>query len=368
MSPSFCPFSFLRLSPGASPDGIDQLAGCCYKKLGRTPERLHRSTLTYARFLTFAALYTQPMDLLLYIGIFVVSLATLLKASDWFVDSAESIGLSLGISPFIIGVTIVAFGTSLPELATSIASVYAGESQIVVGNVIGSNITNIALVLGLTAIIVKKIEMENDLWLIDMTFLWASAFVLWFVLQDLSLSTFECILLLLGLALFLTYSFKSNKAAEEVENRPKAENKHYLLLLLGGVLVYFGADYTIFAITEISTILQIPPKLIALSAVAIGTSLPEVVVSLSAARRGKASIAIGNVLGSNVFNTFIVMGVPGLLGNLEIPADISAFYLPLMIVMTVLFGVMAFDRVITRWEGWILLLFYLMFMGQIFQS
>ena len=309
------------------------------------------------------------MDLLLYFGIFIVSLATLLKASNWFVDSAESIGLSLGISPFIIGVTIVAFGTSLPELATSIASVYAGESEIVVGNVIGSNITNIALVLGLTAVVVKNIEMESDLWLIDMTFLWASAFLLWFVLQDLSLSAFECLLLLLGLALFLVYSFKSNTtAAAAAEKHPRAQSKHYALLLVGGGLVYLGADYTIFAIIKISTILQVPSKLIALSAVAIGTSLPEVVVSLSAARRGKASIAIGNVLGSNVFNTFIVMGVPGLLGQLEIPADITAFYLPLMIAMTVLFGVMSFDRVITRWEGWILLLFYILFLGQIFQS
>ena len=162
----------------------------------------------HAKYVTFAGLLTLPMDLLIYIVSFIASLATLLKASDWFVDSAEAIGLSLGISPFIIGVTIVAFGTSLPELATSIASVFAGESEIVIGNVVGSNITNIALVLGLTAVVVKKIEIENDLWLIDMTFLWASAFLLWFVLYDLQLNTFECILLLLGLALFLTYSFK----------------------------------------------------------------------------------------------------------------------------------------------------------------
>lgn len=307
------------------------------------------------------------MDLLLYTGIFIAALATLLKASNWFVDAAESIGLSLGISPFIIGVTIVAFGTSLPELATSIASVFAGQSEIVVGNVVGSNITNIALVLGLTAIVVKNIHLDNDLWLIDMSFLWASAFLLWFVLADLHLSTFECLLLILGLVLFLIYSFKGNERAESAD-RPKALPKHYLFLLLGALFVYLGADYTIYAITEISTILTIPPKLIALSAVAIGTSLPEVVVSLTAARRGKASIAIGNVLGSNIFNTFIVMAIPGLMGKLEIPPDIISFYLPLMVVMTILFGVMAFDRLITRWEGWILLLFYLLFLGQIVQS
>jgi len=306
------------------------------------------------------------MDLLLYGGIFIVSLATLLKASDWFVDSAEAIGLSLGISPFIIGVTIVAFGTSLPELAASIAAVLAGQSEIVIGNVVGSNITNIALVLGLTAVIVKKIYLESDLWLIDMSFLWCSSFLLWFVLQDLQFSTFECLLFLAGIILFLIYSFRGNKR-EAVEDRPKVLPRHYLLLVVGGVLVYFGASYTIFAISKISTLLAVPPKLIALTAVAIGTSLPEIVVSLSAARRGKSDIAIGNVLGSNIFNTFVVMAIPGLIGPLEIPADIQSFYVPMMIAMTVLFGVMALDRVITRWEGWILLLFYLLFLGETLQ-
>ena len=103
------------------------------------------------------------MDALLYFGLFVVSLLVLLKASDWFIDSAERIGLSLGVSPFIIGVTIVAFGTSLPELATSIASVFSGESEIVVGNVVGSNITNIALVLGLAALGFLAVEETHKL-------------------------------------------------------------------------------------------------------------------------------------------------------------------------------------------------------------
>lgn len=304
------------------------------------------------------------MDLLLQIGIFVVSLGALLKASDWFVDSAEAIGLSWGVSPFIIGVTIVAFGTSLPELATSIAAVLAGQSEIVVGNVVGSNITNIAMVLGISAIVAKNIKLDNDLWQIDMSFLWASAFLFWFMIYDAHLSVFECILMLACLGVFLAYSFGSGQKASK-EDRPVATAKHYGLLVLGGVLIYFSANYTIYAVTEISTILQIPPKIIALSAVAIGTSLPEVVVSVSAARRGKAGIAIGNVLGSNVFNTFVVMGVPGLIGNLDIPADILSFYLPLMIAMTILFGVMSLDRVITRWEGAILLLFYTIFLAEL---
>ena len=112
------------------------------------------------------------MDLLYYTLLFVVSLAVLLKASDWFIDSAERIGLSLGISPFIIGVTIVAFGTSLPELAASIVAVLKDESELVISNVVGSNITNIALVLGLTAVVVKKIELDYNIWHIDMPYLW----------------------------------------------------------------------------------------------------------------------------------------------------------------------------------------------------
>lgn len=310
------------------------------------------------------------MDLLLYIGIFIVSLAALLKASDWFVDSAEAVGLSLGIPPYIIGVTIVAFGTSLPELATSIASVYSNNSEIVVGNVIGSNISNIALVLGLTAVAVKKIEMEYNIWHIDIPFLWGSAFMLWFVLSDFHVSVFECILFLVGIVIFLSYSFKGDDddSVEEEVDRPPALPRHYILLVVGGLLVWLGAHYTIFAIQEISTSMGIEPKLIALSAVAIGTSLPEVIVSLSAARRGKASIAVGNVLGSNIFNTYVVMGIPGLLGDLDIPTDINAFYLPLMVVMTILFGVMANNRKITRWEGMVLLLFYALFMTQIFTS
>ena len=307
------------------------------------------------------------MELALQIAIFLVAIAALLWSSDRFVESAERIGLSWGINPFIIGVTIVAFGTSLPELATSVVSVLEGASQIVVGNVVGSNITNIALVLGLTAVVVKNIDLEYNLWHIDIPFLWGSAFLLYFAVMDGNLSYFECALFLGGIVIFLAYSLKDQEKADK-EDRPAARPVDYALLILGGAVVSFSATYVISAITSISLMLNIAPSVIALSAVAVGTSLPEVAVSLAAARKGKASIAVGNALGSNIFNTFIVMAVPRFFGPLVIPDSIIEIYLPLMIVMTVLLGVMSNNRKITRWEGYVLLLFYAWYFSAIIQE
>ncbi|MEL6863847.1 MAG: calcium/sodium antiporter [Bacteroidota bacterium] len=301
------------------------------------------------------------MDLLLNLGLFILSLAVLLKASDWFIDSAEEIGLSLGIPSFIIGVTIVAFGTSLPELATSVASVFAGDSKIVVGNVVGSNIANIALVLALVAIIVKEIDLENNIWHVDMPFLWGSAFLLWLAIRDKHFSLFEAFLFLGGIILFLAYSFKSGMEEEE-QDLPKAAAKSYVLLLIGGILVWLSADFTIRAITAISLIAGLSSEIIAVTAVALGTSLPEIIVSLNAARRGKTSIAVGNVLGSNIFNTYVVMSIPTFFGPLEIPDSVTDFSLPLMIVLTVLFGLVSNNKKITRWEGALLMMFYIFFL------
>jgi len=297
---------------------------------------------------------------------FVVALAVLLKASDVFIDSAEKIGLSLGISPFIIGVTIVAFGTSLPELATSIASVFAGDSEIVIANVVGSNITNIALVLGLVAIFVKGFELEYNIWHIDMPFLWGSAFLLYFAVYDLYFSILEAILFMVGIAIFLSYSFKSDEG--DGQEKIKVGAMSYVLLIVGGVLVWLGADYTIQAIQALSAMANIDPDIIAITVVSLGTSLPEVIVSLSAAKKGKTSMAVGNVLGSNIFNTYVVMGVSAFFGNLIIPASVLTFSLPMMIAMTVLFGVISNNKKFTMWEGVLLMMFYAFFLIESLKS
>ncbi len=306
----------------------------------------------------------MSVEVFMYFGLFAVSLLVLLKGSDWFVDAAEDIGLSLGISPFIIGVTIVAFGTSLPELATSIASVFAGDSKIVIANVVGSNITNIALVLGLVAIVAKEIKLDYNIWHIDMPYLWGSAFLLWLTVRDGHFSFFEALIFLIGIAIFLAYSF-GNNTPEVDEDRHKASGKSYALLLIGGLLVWLGASYTIEAICKLSEIAGISSEVIALTAVALGTSLPEIIVSLNATKKGKTAIAVGNVLGSNIFNTYIVMSIPSFFGPLEIPESILTFGLPLMVVMSIMFGIVSNNKKITRWEGMLLIMFYLFFIVEL---
>lgn len=306
-----------------------------------------------------------PMELGItgYIILFAVSLFVLLKASDWFISAAEKIGLAAGISPFIIGVTIVAFGTSLPELATSIKAVFDGVSGIVAGNVVGSNITNILLVLALTVILGREIILDHDVMDIDMPMLFGSSLILYFVAYDYQVTYLEAFLLLGGLFVFLMSSFQASP--KEKRKRESVSIQTFGLLVVGAALVYFGADYTILSISEISTYAGIDPEVIALTLVALGTSLPEVVVSVNAARKGKAAIAVGNVIGSNIFNSFAVIGIPRLFGSLEISKNMVSWSLPFMIAVTFLFVLVCISKRISRWEGWLMLLLYTVYVAQL---
>jgi len=295
--------------------------------------------------------------------IFVVSLAVLLVGSDWLIESAEKIGLSFGISPFIIGVTIVAFGTSLPELATSLASVASETSEIVIGNVVGSNIANILLVLGLTTIVGKGIKLDFNIMEVDMPLLIISAILFYFAVYDLQLTFIEAIIFILALVFFLYSTVTGN--IDEGNERPKVSIKKYILLVVGGVMVYLGATYTIYSLEKIAIELGLAPSLIALTVIAIGTSLPEVIVSMAAARKGKHAIAVGNVLGSNIFNTYGVMAIPSLYGGIDIPSNMLDFSVPFMIVITLLFAFIVLTNKIGQWVGVMLVLLYIFYITHV---
>ncbi|MEM1124660.1 MAG: calcium/sodium antiporter, partial [Bacteroidota bacterium] len=292
------------------------------------------------------------------------SLFVLLKASDFFVDAAEKIGLGLGIPPFIVGVTIVAFGTSLPELASSIEAVLIGESEIVLGNVVGSNIANLGLVLGLVAVVGRQVKIKDQVLGGDIPILVSSAFLLWFVVHDQLITYFEAVLLLAALAIFLVYSLNNDESEETQKTAISWKNP--TILLLAGLAIKFSAEYTVISISALSTLMGIGSEVIAQSLVALGTSLPEVFVSLAAIRRGKTDMAVGNILGSNIFNTYFVVAIPAFVGNLAVPDNMLTLGMPFMVAITLIFAVMCISKKISRWEGMMLLLFYAFYLVELF--
>lgn len=313
------------------------------------------------------------LPLIFLILIFIASLAVLIIASNTFTSAAERIGIFFGIPSFIIGVTIVAFGTSLPELISSVFAVLKGSSEIVVGNVIGSNITNIFLILGLTAIIGKRITLSFDIAYVDLPLLVGSALLFGLMVSDREFGLSEAIFSVFGIIIYLFYA--ANNANDEIVQKKqkysslklkKLAMKTWLTLLISGLFIYFSAFYTVESIVVIAEKLKIGKELIAASAVALGTSLPELVVSVIAAIKNKPEIAIGNILGSNIFNTFAVMGVPSLLGRLALPETMVTFGMPTMVIATLLFFLITQQKRITKWEGWLLLVFYLFFLGKLF--
>ncbi len=310
--------------------------------------------------------------ILFWVAVFAVSLLVLVKSSDMFTDAAEKIGLSLGLPSFIVGVTIVALGTSLPELVSSIVAVTTGASEIVVGNVVGSNIANILFVLGITALVGKKITASREMVKVDLPILIASAFLLVVALWDGVFQLFEAILFLAALGAYLHFTIAEKEEKKELVQDIRKEVKvnpvswkDYAMLTVTAVFIYLGANYTVTSILELAEILQIGVETIAVSAVAFGTSLPELAVSISAARKSKADIAVGNILGSSIFNTYAVMGIPALIGSLTIPSSILQYALPVMVLSTLLYFFVTQDNEITRWEGGTLLLFYLLFIGNL---
>lgn len=321
------------------------------------------------------------MEILVWSVIFFVSLAILVKASDFFTDAAEEIGLFFKLKPFLIGVTIVALGTSLPELVSSFFAVLGGASEIVSGNVVGSNITNICLVLGLTALVGKKMKLDYEIINVDLPILISATFILGLLIYDGEFTFAEAILCLVGIAIYFVRiaisenkTKKAKKEEQEIEKYVKEDlhwtkklpNKEFVILLLSGFFIFLSAKYTIDSVVRISEILEIGTEIIAASVIALGTSLPELAVSLTAAKKGKAEIAIGNILGSNIFNALGVMGISGLFGVLLIPTSIITFGLPVMIIATFVFLFMTQDKEVTRWEGAFLLLLYVLYLGKIF--
>jgi len=306
------------------------------------------------------------LDLILWIIILIVSLFALVKASDYFTESAEKIGVAIGISQFIIGVTIVAIGTSLPELVSSIFAVLQKSTEIVAANVVGSNIANILLIFGVAIIINKRLKFSGPI-NVDLGLLLGSALFILITAIDGTFSKIDAIISIIAAIAYMIYATSPKHKADVPKIKiEKISLKINVVLILSAVFIYLGAKYTIEAVIVLSELIGIGKEVIAISVVALGTSLPELAVTISAARKKNFHMAIGNVLGSNIFNSFTVMGISGIIAPLFIPRQIIYVGIPIMIVSTMIYLILVKKNEIRRWEGILLVLFYLLFIGKTF--
>ena len=258
------------------------------------------------------------MQLAINIGLLVLGFVLLMKGADWFVDGAASIADRLGIPQLVIGLTIVAMGTSLPEAAVSISAAMKGSAEITIGNVLGSNIMNVLVILGLTSVIcVIPVQKSTVRYEIPFTIL-ITVVLAALGLMDNVVNRLEGGILWAFMILYLLYLLKmaKNGNASEEEEADKKKKPIWLLILMiivGAVMIVKGSDFTVDAASAIAAMFGMEERFIGLTIVAFGTSLPELVTSVTAAIKGKTDIAVGNIVGSNIFNILFVAGTTALI-------------------------------------------------------
>lgn len=294
------------------------------------------------------------------LGIFIVAMTALVWGANFVIKEAERIALHFNISHFVIGATLVALGTSLPEMAASIEASWLGHSDLAVSNVMGSNILNICMVLGLVFLFAKKIAPARDLFKEDSA--WALAPVLIFALLVLDgvITRMEGLLFLGMMGAYLYFlavgsEALSNEVDEKLEKAPFRWPRTLALLAAGFVLVIVGADFTVMSAASIARDLGVGEWIIGLLLVAFGTSLPELAVSLSAARKNNADMSIGNIIGSNMANLSVVLGGAALVRPLPVDFSVSLFDMAAMGAATLLLVFITANRLYNKSGGLLLL-------------
>ncbi|MFH1509165.1 MAG: calcium/sodium antiporter [bacterium] len=319
------------------------------------------------------------ITLFFWIVVFIFSLAVLILAADRFTKTAENIGVAMRIPAFIVGVTIVSIGTSLPELMTGLIATLKSTAaddvtSIVVANAMGSNIANILLISGICAVFAGVLAIKRKLINLDLPLVLMATALLAFIAWDGTINWQEGLILLVAYGVYVSYSLSRHSREEaEVADLPKkvrAEKKFkpawIVVLLVTSFFIYIGAKYTIDSLIEIADIVGIASSAIALSAVAFGTSLPELVVSVLAVRRKEFNIAIGNIIGSNVFNATLVVGLPALIKDLTMTEIDLAIGIPFFIVSAILFTISGITKKMYSYEGAFYLLLYIVFIAKLF--
>lgn len=306
------------------------------------------------------------MSLVLDLILLLLGFSLLTKGADYFIENSASLAEEKGISPHVIGVTIVAFGTSLPELLVSIISSFQGYNDLALGNIVGSNISNIGLVLAVSTFIfyyVLNTNIDPDEDANNDSYVMLLAVILLFLFsKDKEISQNEGVFLFALYVIYIIWLYKrTNSNPTEID---KVEKTSYIFLTGGLVALLVGAQLTVDSAVSIATLMGISEIVIGLSVVAVGTSLPELAGTISAARMGHKEIAVGNVIGSNIANIFLVMGILATINPVSVEDFVIKTTLPLLILLTI--AAFGFIRIpLTRFSGLILFAFFVLFVYQL---
>ena len=338
-------------------------SGACRDICGRAPaepiRRVHRDDVQ-------TEVWGEIVDLITLL-LFIAGLGLLIGGAELLVRGASGLAAAVGITPLVVGLTVVAFGTSSPELAVSVQASAAGQPDIALGNVIGSNIANVLLILGLTAV-VAPLAVSRRLVRFDVPVMIGSSVLLLLMALDGSVSRLDGAVLVLGIVSYTVLMIRTRKPADGdmAPGSPAAGPRRWPaqagLALAGLGLLVLGSRWLVGGAVEIATMLGVSQLVIGLTVVAVGTSLPEIATSVLATLRGERDIAVGNVVGSNLYNILAILGVAGVVSPAGIPVADSALRLdiPIMIgVALVCLPVFFTGYRISRLEGALLLGYYL---------
>ena len=305
------------------------------------------------------------MEVILSAVLLLIGLILLCFGGNWLVSGGVTIAKKFRISNLVIGMTIVAYGTSTPELAASIAA--AGDhSAIILGNIIGSNIANVGMVIGIAAILVP-LAVHKSVLRKEIPIMLGVSALLVLLSIDGELSQYDGVLLLIGLGIFAVYTFRSalKQREKSKDDSNSSKNNIYLksigLIAIGIIVLYVGAILTVDNAVIIATEFGLSEKIIGLTVIAIGTSLPELITSIIAIRKGHSDIGIGNIIGSNIYNILMIMGVGAALGGVLITADVYVDY-AIMIIFSISLLIGLKTKIINRTMGIILATGYVLYL------
>lgn len=311
------------------------------------------------------------MTVLLHLMLLAVGFVLLMKGADWFVEAASKIADKFGIPHLVIGLTIVAFGTSAPEAAVSISAALKGSVDLTISNVVGSNIMNVLLILGISSVIyplaVKKTAIKFD---IPFVFI-ISLLLLIFGMNDGEISRFEGIIFWMLLAMDIVYMVHLTKKGQAADDdfEPAGENdklwKLLLMIIVGLVMIVCGSDVTVDAASAIALEFGMTERLIGLTIVAFGTSLPELVTSCIAAKKKETDIAVGNIVGSNLFNILFVLGTSAVITPVKYTTEFVFDNVVAILVMAVLWLFVFKKQKLSRTGGAVMLVLYAVYFANL---